>query len=77
MITTSHMFYMLGFVSIIFGLWSWMTISRLEWKITVAKEALWMIVANTEPDAIKHCDYDHLAKDICDCANAALSEIRS
>lgn len=38
------------------------------------RESLQMIVANTEPDAIKHRDYDHLAKDICDCARAALGE---
>ena len=38
------------------------------------REALHMIVCNTEPDAIKHRNYDHLAKNIHDCASAALKE---
>lgn len=41
-------------------------------EIIRLRMALRTIVANTEPDAIRHRDYDHLAKDICDCANTAL-----
>jgi len=36
------------------------------------REALQTILANTEEGAIKHRDYDHLAKDIADTARAAL-----
>lgn len=38
------------------------------------REALHTIFCNTEPDAIKHRDYDHLAKNICEVARAALEE---
>lgn len=41
-------------------------------EVSQLREALTTIVANTEPDAIKHRDYDHLAKDINDCAKSAL-----
>ena len=37
------------------------------------REALEQIVANTEEDAIK-TTYEHLAKDVCDCARAALAK---
>lgn len=43
-----------------------------DFAYDVMLEALLIIVANTESDAIKHRDYDHLAKDICDCASAAV-----
>lgn len=36
------------------------------------REALQTILWNTEEGAIKHRDYDHLAKDIADTARAAL-----
>ena len=36
--------------------------------------ALQTIIAQTEPDAIPHRDYEHLRKDIYDCAAAAISE---
>jgi hypothetical protein len=36
------------------------------------EEALRTILNNTEEGAIKHRDYDHLAKDIADAARAAL-----
>lgn len=36
------------------------------------REALHIILVNTEEGAIKHRDYDHLAKDIADTARAAL-----
>ena len=42
-------------------------IERLRW-------ALHTIFCNTEPDAIKHRDYDHLAKNICEVARTALEE---
>lgn len=38
--------------------------------------AFFTIVANTEPDAIKHASYDDLAKDICAAAAAQLPVIR-
>lgn len=37
--------------------------------------ALHTIVANTEADAIPHFDYAHLAKDLCECAEAALEGV--
>ena len=43
-------------------------------EIERLREALHTIVCNTEPDAIKHQDYDHLAKNLYDCARAALGE---
>jgi hypothetical protein len=49
-------------------------LQRLDAEIRRLREALHTIVCNTEPDAIKHRDYDHLAKDIYDCASAALGE---
>ena len=36
--------------------------------------ALQTIIAQTEPDAIPHRDYERLRKDIYDCASAAISE---
>lgn len=39
------------------------------------REALHAILCNTDPHAIRHRDYDHLAKNIFDCATAALKEI--
>ena len=36
--------------------------------------ALQAIIAQTEPDAIPHRDYAHLARDICDCAKAAIAD---
>ena len=36
--------------------------------------ALQSIIAQTEPDAIPHRDYEHLRKDIFECASAAISE---
>lgn len=38
------------------------------------REALFAIVCNTEPDAIKHRDYDHLANAIYVWASAALGK---
>ena len=38
------------------------------------RDALHAIVCNTEPDAIRHRDYDHLAQNIHACARAALGE---
>lgn len=38
------------------------------------REALFAIVCNTEPSAIKHRDYDHLANAIYVWARAALGE---
>ena len=36
--------------------------------------ALQSSIAQTEPDAIPHRDYEHLRKDIFECASAAISE---
>ena len=36
--------------------------------------ALQTIIAQTEHDAIPHRDYEHLRKDIHDCASAAISD---
>jgi len=44
----------------------------LRAQVERMREALQTILANTEPDAIKHRDYDHLATDIADAARAAL-----
>ena len=38
------------------------------------RDALHAIVCNTEPDAIKHRDYDHLANAVYVWASAALGE---
>ena len=38
------------------------------------REALHTILCNTDPHAIRNRDYDHLAKNIFDCASAALKE---
>ena len=43
-------------------------------EITKLREALHAIACNTEPDAIRHRDYDHLAQNIHACARAALGE---
>lgn len=43
-------------------------------EIERLREALHAIVCNTEPSAIKHRDYDHLAQSIYACARAALGE---
>lgn len=40
---------------------------------TRLREVLHIIVCNTEPDAIKHRSYEDLARDICQCARAALT----
>jgi len=36
--------------------------------------ALQTIVAQTEDGAFPHRDYEHLAKDICDCAKSAIAD---
>jgi hypothetical protein len=41
-------------------------------RTATLEEALRTILVNTEPGAIKHRDYDHLAKDIADAARSAL-----
>ena len=43
-------------------------------EIERLREALFTILCNTDPHAIRHRDYDHLAKNIFDCASAALKE---
>lgn len=43
-------------------------------EIERLREALHAIVCNTEPSAIKHRDYDHLANAIYVWASAALGE---
>jgi hypothetical protein len=43
-------------------------------EITKLREALHAIACNTEPDAIRHRDYDHLAQNIHACARAAIGE---
>ena len=43
-------------------------------EIERLREALHAIVCNTEPSAIKHRDYDHLANAIYVWASAALRE---
>lgn len=45
---------------------------RLAHEAHGYREALQTILANTEEDAIKHRDYEHLAKDIADTARAVL-----
>ena len=49
-------------------------IERLNAEIERLREALFTILCNTDPHAIRHRDYDHLAKNIFDCASAALKE---
>ena len=36
--------------------------------------ALQSIIAQTEPEAIPHLDYEHLATDICACAKSAIAD---
>ena len=36
--------------------------------------ALQTIIAQTEPDAIHHRDYEHLAKNLCELAKAAIAD---
>ena len=43
-------------------------------EIERLREALFTILCNTDPHAIRHRNYDHLAKNIFDCASAALKE---
>ena len=43
-------------------------------EIERLREALFAIVCNTEPSAVKHRDYDHLANAIYVWASAALGE---
>jgi hypothetical protein len=45
-------------------------------EIERLREALFAIVCNTEPSAIKHRDYDHLANAIYVWASAALGEAK-
>ena len=49
-------------------------IKALRAEVDRLREALFAIVCNTEPDAIKHRDYDHLANAIYVWARAALGE---
>lgn len=47
-------------------------IAQLEAALRNARGALATIHNNTEPDAIKHLDYEHLAASIYNCAKDAL-----
>ena len=47
-------------------------LDELSDEVSQLHGALHTILANTEEGAIKHRDYDHLAKDIADAARAAL-----
>lgn len=50
-------------------------IKALRAEVERLREALFAIVCNTEPSAIKHRDYDHLANAIYVWASAALGTI--
>ena len=49
-------------------------LTRKDAEIERLREGLFTILCNTDPHAIRHRDYDHLAKNIFDCASAALKE---
>lgn len=48
---------------------------KIEQALFIATDTLKTIVCNTEPDAIKHRDYNHLSSDIYDYAHSTLERM--